>query len=299
MSVNAGLPARLRRQLDRLLRRFGGRLGLAARHLDTGEELAFNADSVFPTASVIKLAVLVELYRQAESGALGLDRTVEVTSDDAMRGSGVLRELGPGLRPTLRDLATLMIIVSDNVATKILLRVVGGPEAVNHTLQHRLQLRSVVLHGYGGARLGEATPRDLITLVAALANGEIWSPAASEDMLTILSRNLYLDQFPRYLKHDRYLANHGVSVAGKTGFDRGTRTDAGVITLPDKSRFVYAIANHGFEDPALSADGDGAVLNGLIGRLVVGHWWRGKKSDVLLPMPIRASGRVGNPPNDR
>ena len=70
----------LRHRVDRLLTRFGGTLGLAARHLRTGEELGLNADSVFPTASLIKLAVLAELYRQADERALRLDRTVEVTA---------------------------------------------------------------------------------------------------------------------------------------------------------------------------------------------------------------------------
>jgi beta-lactamase class A len=284
------VTASLRPQLDRLRARFGGTLGLAARHLETGEQLALNADRVFPTASVIKLAVLAELYRQAEEGTLRLDRRIALTAKDAARGSGVLRDLAPGLRPTLRDLAVLMIIVSDNVATKALIEAVGGAKAVNDTTRRRLGLRSMVLHGYGAKRLGESTPRDVCRLLAALAAGELWSTSASQDMLAILSRNLYLDQFPRYLRQSRYIPSLGVSVACKTGFDQGTRTDAGVVTLPDDSRFVYAVMNLGCDDPALSSDSDGAVLNGLLGRLVVRHWWRGRARDVLLPMSLRASG---------
>lgn len=288
------LPTTLRYHIARLLVRFRCRFGLAARHLDTGEELALNADSVFPTASVIKLAVLVELFRQAENGALPLERPIEVRAGDRMGGSGVLRELAPGLRLTVRDLATLMIIVSDNMATKILLDTIGGVEAVNYTMQHRLQLRNIALNGYDKVKLGEATPRDLIKLLATLATGKMWSQSASQEMLTILSRNIYLDQFPRYLKHNRYIAGGGVSVACKTGFDKGTRADAGVITLPDDSRFVYAVVSDGFEDPIMSIDSDGSILNGLVGRLVVQHWWASKPNDVLIPIRPRASSRVAS-----
>jgi hypothetical protein len=114
-------------------------------------------------------------------------------------------------------------------------------------------------------------------------------------MLAILSRNLHLDEFPRYLKQNRYLAGQGVSVACKTGFDLGARTDAGVVTLPDGSRFVYAVMNVGFEDPSLSSDSHGAVLNGLIGRLVARHWWQGNAGDVLLPMPLRPPRPAASP----
>ena len=108
--------------------------GVAVQHIESGEETLINADAVFPTASVFKIPVLIELYKQVGEEKLGLDDLIRVTGYSKISGSGVLKELHSGLEVTIHDLATLMIIVSDNTATDLLLDLVGM-DNVNQTLR--------------------------------------------------------------------------------------------------------------------------------------------------------------------
>ena len=167
-----GTRAQTERALDAIVAQAGGEVALAAMNLTSGEEVARNAERSMPTASVFKLPLLVEVFRQAEEGALDLDERVTLGAEDVVMGSGILRDFGPGLQPTLRDLAMMMVIVSDNSATNLLLDRVGGPRQVNATMSE-LGLPSIVVHRrimFGeittNGSLAEAAPRDLMRLVA-------------------------------------------------------------------------------------------------------------------------------------
>ena len=108
--------------------------GMAAKHLDTGQELAHQADDLYFTASTFKVPILIELYRQVDMGIIDPSARLGLTDADRSPGSGVLKELASGLRPTVRDLATLMIIVSDNTATDMLYDLVGR-DRLNDTMR--------------------------------------------------------------------------------------------------------------------------------------------------------------------
>ncbi|HEX5992309.1 MAG TPA: serine hydrolase, partial [Thermomicrobiales bacterium] len=140
-----GTRAQVERALDAIVANAGGEVALAAMNLTTGEEVARNADRSMPTASVFKLPLLVEVFRQAATGALDLEDRVTLRAEDVVMGSGILRDFGPGLQPTLGDLAMMMVIVSDNSATNLLLDRVGGPRQVNATMRD-LGLSSIVVH---------------------------------------------------------------------------------------------------------------------------------------------------------
>ncbi len=141
-----GTRAQVERALDAIVIQADGEVALAAMNLTTREEVARTAERSMPTASVFKLPLLVEVFRQAATGALNLDDRVTLRTDDVVTGSGILRDFGPGLQPTLRDLAMMMVIVSDNSATNLLLDRVGGPQQVNATMRD-LGLPSIVVHG--------------------------------------------------------------------------------------------------------------------------------------------------------
>lgn len=116
------LPPALNRRIGRIAARFSGRFGFYAKDLRHREEVAFDGDSRYSAASTIKLFVLRELFRRADAGELDLLLdTIEMTAHDLVKGSGVLRDLTPGLRLKLGDLATLMITVSDNTAANPLI----------------------------------------------------------------------------------------------------------------------------------------------------------------------------------
>src|SRR5262249_34113961 len=128
-----------RREVDRRIaavrERFSGVMAIAAKHLATGEAVLVDPDRTFPTASAFKVPGVVEVSRQAEAGRFRRPDRLRVRSADIAKGSGVLRDLAPELAPTVHDLATLMIIVSDNTATNMLIDLVGGVEPINQTMR--------------------------------------------------------------------------------------------------------------------------------------------------------------------
>lgn len=268
-----------------LAERHTGHLGVAARDLITDEEVLLRADEVFPTASVIKIPILVELMRQATNGRVALDERVDLLAEDKCGGSGILKILAAGLQPTLRDLATLMIVVSDNTATNLVIEAVGGVDTVNSAMD-QLGLSRIRLHNridfevIGGdvRRLGESSPRDMRALVQGIAERTVFGPEVSEAVEKVLAGQQYLDQVPRYMQvappYDAVVElDPEITVANKTGFSPGTRADAGIVRYRDGGAFAYAVFNHESTDKTFSAESEGSVLAGLVGKALVEHWW--------------------------
>lgn len=126
----------LGKEISKLVRHIQGTVGLAIKHVQSGESLFLNEDQLFPTASVFKVSVLVELFNQAQERKIYLTQKLKMKERDKSPGSGVLKELHTGLELTVKDLATLMIIISDNTATDILTDLLGL-ENIDTTM-HRL-----------------------------------------------------------------------------------------------------------------------------------------------------------------
>src|SRR5215813_8601932 len=117
---------RLQSRLQELADAFPGVIGVAARDITTGEEVSVNGDRIFPMASVYKVPIMVEVFRQIEAKKFSLDDRIELGDEHRTLGSGALTLLSNGLKPTVKDLITLMIVLSDNEATDILLKKVGA-----------------------------------------------------------------------------------------------------------------------------------------------------------------------------
>jgi beta-lactamase class A len=164
----------LQRLLEAELSRFPAKAGIYVKHLTTGEEAAVRGDETFNSASVIKIPVMVLAYELAEKGTLALDSRVEITRRDLRGGSGVLRYHDVGLRPTVRDLITQMVITSDNTATDLMIAKVGGVAAVNTWLTANgypdLRLNSTVYQVFrrryevADASLRSLTPEEVYAL---------------------------------------------------------------------------------------------------------------------------------------
>lgn len=280
-----GTRERLERALDVIAAQIS-EIGFAACNVTTGEEVGWNPYRVMPTASVFKLPLLVEVFRQAEAGALDLDERVTLRAEDIVMGSGILRDFQPGLQPTLRDLAMIMIVVSDNGATNLLLDRVGGPEAVNATMRE-LGLPSIVVHrriAFGettaAGRLAEAAPRDLMRLAASLAREDLISPEASRAMPAILSRQCCLEQALRYIAYRPYAGDidgaQPIAVFNKTGMSDGLRADTGIIALGPATKIAYSIVSDAGEDDTYRHEHPADITNGLIGRVLVEYWLPGE-----------------------
>lgn len=270
--------AQLHDQVAARAQEFSGQFGMFAKHLETGAEVEVNANAVMPTASVIKVAVLAELYRQVEAGLVSLEERREVTPEDWWGGSGVLKEFAPGLTPTVNDLARMMIIVSDNVATGLLVRLLGK-DAINASLRAWGLLETTLVWqmeiGDDIRRYAVSTPRELARLMELIATDAIISPGACAAMRDHLARQQYLDQIPRYLPYNPYAVYVGgdaaMQIFNKTGFYTGVRVDAAIVTAPE-CRFVIATMTDGSADPSFRVDHEGSLLNGAAARLVYDAW---------------------------
>jgi beta-lactamase class A len=117
---------RLQARVEELSRSFNGTIGIYARNIETSAEVGYKADEKFPMASVYKLAIMVQIFREVDAGRLSLTDRVELGESDKRLGSGLLMYMTPGLKPTLHDLLTMMITVSDNEATDKLFSMAGA-----------------------------------------------------------------------------------------------------------------------------------------------------------------------------
>jgi beta-lactamase class A len=281
-----GTREQVERALDAIVEDAGCEVALAAMNLATGEEVGRDSERPMPTASVFKLPVLVEVFRQTDAGDLDLAERVTFREEDVVLGSGILRDFGAGLQPTLRDLAMMMIIVSDNSATNMLLDQVGGPERVNATMRD-LGLPSIVIHRRiefdkmrTSRSTAEAAPRDLMRLATMLWREELVSPEASRQMLAMLGRQRYLEQAARFIAHHRYADEFGteqpIHIYNKTGMVSGMRADTGIVDLGSGVVFAYSVSNDGGADTSFREEHPGDITNALIGRVLAEYWWPGE-----------------------
>jgi beta-lactamase class A len=264
--------------IEDLTASFTGELGVYAKNLTTGEELAFNADEVMPTASTIKVAIMAELYRQVEAGEVDLTRRIRLEATDWYGGTGVLKEMMPGLEPTVLDLCRLMIIQSDNVATGMLVRLLGK-ERINQSLREwGFEVTEVRMNMRLGGNIREyaiSTPRELGRLMELIASDGLLTPDACAEMRKHLSKQQHLEQIPRELPYNQYANDVGIEqpvhIMNKIGNYMGMRADVAIITAPGVS-FVLATVNEGSPDHGFSVDQEGNVLNGRVAKLVFDAW---------------------------
>ena len=199
--VSASAQKSLDNDVKALAGSFKGKVSLFAKNLDTGETYAFNPDERVRTASTIKIAVMIEAFARVAEGKIKWTDKVVLTKDKKVSGSGILTELSDGLRLTLRDAVNLMMILSDNTATNLVLDVLTT-DAVNARMES-LGFKNIKIMrriGSGGESvagkdpenkkygLGMATPREMVLVMEKLERGEVISAAASKEMIDLMKR---------------------------------------------------------------------------------------------------------------
>lgn len=276
-------------KIRELAAEFPGELGVFAKHLGTGETIAWRADERFPTASVIKVAVMAEAFAQIERGTLHPDAVVRVRGEAKVGGSGVLRELHDGAEVTIRDLIRLMIVVSDNAATNLLLERVGVPSVNARMDALELRRTRIFRPTFGKTALvepdlerefglGMSTPREIAALMELLARGRLVSAAASQEMLETLERQQDRDMIARHLPYDRM----DIKVANKTGTDaekqpdrsglRGhVRADVAIVRARGTT-FVIAVFARRVRDTSWTADNAALLAGARVARLAFDHF---------------------------
>jgi len=265
----------LKARIQNITRSVNARWGIWVKCVETGEEIALDADEPMDTMSVIKIPLMVEAYRQAAAKKLDLAAMHTLKEAEKQPGTGILQRWADGTALSLRDIIDLMIIVSDNTATDIVYREVGGPAAVTKTMAEwglgtirapglaadwfkavRARNDAAAFHREGKSPFGLSSPKHMGMLLEKLARGEAVDKEASDAMLRHLRGQLYATRIPRYLSYTSFSPRP----PHKTGdFLPYIGNDVGILEAPGR-RVVVSIftANH---------FGSGTMLEDAIGRV--------------------------------
>jgi beta-lactamase class A len=270
----AGQPAqtplqRLQASIERTTRSINATWGVFIKSLETDEEIAIGADRQMETMSTIKIPLMVEALEQIKAGRFKLTDTYTFAQADSQPGTGTIQRLDPGAVMTIKDLMTMMIIVSDNTATEVLYRMVGGPAAVNARMDAlglpRTRALNVPSRWFPALRaaptteqfyrdgkhpFGLSTPREMGRLLEMMERGTLVDKPSSELMLRIMRAQLYRTRLPRYVT--------GYQIPHKTGdFLPYVGDDVGVLEAPGRRIVISVFTGDHF--------GSGEALENAIG----------------------------------
>lgn len=251
--LQADLSAKLSADLNRMAASYDGVMGVFVKDLKSGETFAVNADTIFPQASSIKIPILVELMRQAQDGKLNLNERIEIHHAGLVGGSGVLQFFSDGSSAvSLRDLAVLMVVLSDNSATNLIIGRVGM-DNVNAMLdgiglnRTRLARKMIDTDAERADRENRSTPRQMGTLVEMLNAGKLLDAEHTKMALQIL-------EYPK----DSPLHSgvpETITVAEKPGSLNGAQCDTGVVFLAGRPYAISVMTtfNHTNGDAAIAS----------------------------------------------
>ncbi len=260
---------RLQSAVERITRSVNATWGVYVKSLETGEEVAIDADRQMETMSTIKIPLMIEAFEQIKAGTFKLTDKYTYAAADTRGGTGVIRSLDPGAALTVKDLITLMIIVSDNTATDVLYRMVGGPDAVTRRMEAlgltktrpvgiadswfaalRAAPSTEQFYRDGKHPFGLSTPREMGGLLERMERGTLVDKASSDLMLQIMRGQLYRTRIPRYLS--------GYRIPHKTGdFLPYVGDDVGMLEAPGKTIVLSVFTGSHY--------GSGEVLENAIG----------------------------------
>lgn len=263
--------------LKRAIADFPGTVGLFLEHLSGEETLEQNVERPFPAASTIKLPMLAAVLAEP---SLDLSEPIRLDEANLATGSGVLKNLTPGLTLPLRDVLTLMITISDNTATNLIIDHFG-PDFFNQhfsewalsetRLANKLSLKSGISTGWQGRN--QTSPRDLAKVLKGLWRSTLLKGNARTTALSILQKQQYLGLL-RKLPVDSDQIEDGeaeLQIYSKSGSLRRARHDAGILSRGDQAALVVVMSESS-HDLSFNPDNDGAELIGRIGLSAYQGW---------------------------
>ncbi|HSP11356.1 MAG TPA: serine hydrolase [Salegentibacter sp.] len=238
---------KLQQKLQEFTKDFNGTAGIYVYNLKTGKEAGVNADTVFPTASIVKIPILIGLFDKIEKGELSLNDTLLYRDSRTYGGSGLMQFYKDSTKTDLRTLAALMITYSDNVTSIWSQELAGGGETINPLMEKigmkdtrvnsRTEGREKIWEKYGW---GQTTPREMASLFVKIRNRELISDAASDEMYRMLTNAFYTDyalsQIPPYIQ-----------TAAKQGMVNKSRSEVVMVNAPSGD-YVFYIATKNNED---------------------------------------------------
>jgi beta-lactamase class A len=252
---------------------FEGRVSMYAKNLDSGATYTLEGDEPVRTASTIKFPIMIECFAEASEGKLDLNENIKLTEEERVSGSGILQDLSAGREYPMHDLIMLMITLSDNTATNLILNRVGG-NAVNARMAKLglVQTRSMrKILGDGtklkpfpsgiseeGAKpenkkwgIGRSSPHEMVTLLEKLYRGDLVNKNASLEMLEILKKQRDHSSIARDVKD--------VVIANKSGALDALRSDVGIV-FSKRGAIAMAITVDGIPEIDWSPDNPGELM---------------------------------------
>jgi beta-lactamase class A len=263
----------LRHKLDSIADAHHGVVGYSVIDLDNNVRFSRRGDEKFPTASLIKVPILVTVYDLVAKGQLSLDDPISVLKIDQVPGSGVTQYLHNGTILTVRDAAWLMITISDNTATNLLLdriiirRVWNKMDSLglHDTRVHSksfLRVSSIAMDSSVKYGLGVTTPNEMARLFELLARGKAVNPSSDSAMLDILEHNENNEKLERYV--------YGVRAAHKSGETDQVRTECTLYYL--RNRIVACVLTKENVDQRYAVDAEAHLTIGRMGEAIVNAW---------------------------
>jgi beta-lactamase class A len=266
-----------------------GRVGLFAKNLKTGAIAVLNPDEDAPTASVIKLTALYAAMVEIRAGRAHFDDRLTLTPADQVAGSGVLDQLDTPHALTLKDALTLMVVLSDNTATNLVIDRLGLATINARTrslgLTHTVFYKKVFRPIEGPAPpeqpkfgLGRTTPREMAEVMRRIVRCDLGTPGGpdAEDRavcavtLAMLRNQFYRDGIPRYIEALDSSEN-GSAIANKTGAVDDARNDVAAIATKNGT-VILAVFTHDNADHGWSADDEGDLTIAKLAKAVIDAW---------------------------
>jgi beta-lactamase class A len=290
--------AKIDRQVQAEIHGFPGKVSLYAKNLETGVSYGLHAEDPVPTASTIKLPIMVELFAEAAEGRLDWNQKIKLTDQDKVSGSGVLTEFSAGDELPIRDLMHLMIVVSDNTATNLILARIGG-NSVNARMAQLGLKQTVVLHSIAQKKLfpdgspsttpvgqteegakpgndkwgtGRSSPADMVAILEKLYRGELLSKSSSDEMLAVLKRQQDHGGMGRH--------SRDTVIASKSGALDHLRSDVGIV-YTDRGPIAMAITVNGIPEVDYGVDNPGKVLIANLSEILARELAGGAKQSLM------------------
>ncbi|MDX2268229.1 MAG: serine hydrolase [Bryobacter sp.] len=276
--------ADLEKDLAALAAQGPGTVYLAAKHLGSGKSIEIRGDEKVRTASTIKLPILLALHAEAAEGKLRWDEELPLREQDIVSGSGVLQEFTPGTRLRLRDVANLMIVVSDNTATNLVIERITADQvnarmaalgfkstwSMRKVRGDGKQLKEAQGWSKEGAKeenkkwgIGSSTAKEMVRILELLATGKFLNAEASAEVVAVLKRQQYKDGIGRRIDPDR--------VASKSGALDHLRSDVGLVTTKS-GPIALAITVEGIPGVDYGPDNPGLHLIAKLAERIVKEW---------------------------
>ena len=297
--------APLSQKLSSLLQDHEGNVSVAIKHLSTGERFEFHANRTMPTASLIKIAVMVEAYRQADAGRIDMDQRITLLAGDKVPGSGILTtHFSAGTQLSLRDAIRLMISHSDNTATNLVLDQIGIRSTAEtmeklgfpNTKIHAKVFRRETSVFPGRSKqfgLGSTTALETAHLLEQLYRRQLASPAASLAMLK------HLENCQDRTKLPRFLDSH-TKIAHKAGSLSRVRTDAGIIFL-SSGPLVICVLTSDNKDQRWTDENASEILCARVAKVACAHFAQGEREQDRIATtkpPLLTIGATGKTVED-